>query len=128
MLLNEVVMTRTLTFLHTSPVHIATFDRLLAEVDPGVPVKHMVDESLLRDARAYGITAELIERITRRIVDAFADDAAVVVCTCSTIGGCAEQANHSTERPIVRVDRAMAERAVATGSRIIVVAALASTL
>jgi hypothetical protein len=120
-------MPKTLTFLHTSPVHIATFDRLLAELGPDIPAKHLVDESLLQDARAHGITAELTQRITKRLMDASADDA-VVVCTCSTIGGCAEQIGHSLARPIVRVDRAMAERAVATGARILVVAALASTL
>jgi len=121
-------MANTLTFLHTSPVHIATFDQLLAEIDPSIPVKHVVDESLLHDARANGITAELSYRINQTLVDAIADDAAVVVCTCSTIGGCAEQASHGTDRPIIRVDRAMAEQAVAIGERIVVVAALASTL
>jgi hypothetical protein len=121
-------MTKTLTFLHTSPVHIATFDQLLAEIDPDIPARHVVDESLLQDARASGITAELTQRITQTLVDAIADDTAVVICTCSTIGGCAEQINHGTNRPIIRVDRAMAERAVATGERIVVVAALASTL
>jgi hypothetical protein len=125
---NEALMPKTLTFLHTSSVHIATFDQLLAEIDPGIPAKHVVDESLLQDARASGITVELAQRITQALVDAIADDAAVVVCTCSTIGGCAERANHGTGRPIIRVDRAMAERAVATGQRIVVVAALASTL
>ena len=121
-------MPKTLTFLHTSPVHIATFDQLLAEIDPDIPAKHVVDESLLRDARASGITAELAQRITQALVDASADDTAVVVCTCSTIGGCAEQANHISSRPIIRVDRAMAERAVAAGERIVVVATSASTL
>ena len=121
-------MPKTLMFLHTSPVHIATFDQLLAEIDPSIPAKHLVDEGLLRDARANGITAELRQRITQTLVDAIADDAAVVVCTCSTIGGCAEQANHGTDRSIIRVDRAMAERAVAIGERIVVVAALVSTL
>jgi hypothetical protein len=121
-------MPKTLTFLHTSPVHIATFDRLLAEIDPDIPAKHVVDESLLRDARAQGITAELEQRITATLRDAIAEDTAVLVCTCSTIGGCAERADHGSDRPVVRVDRAMAERAVATGTRIVVVAAVASTL
>ena len=121
-------MPKTLTFLHTLPMNIATFDRLLAEIDPTIPVKHLVDESLLRDARASGITPELAQRVTQTIRNAMADDAAVVVCTCSTIGGCAEQTGHGTDRPVVRVDRAMAQRAVAIGERIIVAAALESTL
>jgi hypothetical protein len=52
----------------------------------------------------------------------------VVLCTCSTIGGAAEQVRHPSAGPVQRVDRAMAERAVAIGSKIVVVAALASTL
>lgn len=118
---------KTLTFLHTSPVHIATFDSLLAEIEPDLPVKHLVDERLLQDARTYGLTPVLIGRITQTIDQAIADNAAVVLCTCSTIGGCAEQLAQ-TDRPVLRVDRAMAERAVALGTRIIVAAALISTL
>lgn len=122
------MMPKTLTFLHTSPVHIATFDRLLAELAPTIPARHIVDESLLEQARAAGLTPALEQRVTRVIAEELAGEAAVVVCTCSTIGGCAERAGHAAGGPVVRVDRAMAERAVAMGERIIVAAALASTL
>ena len=122
-------MKKNLIFLHTSPVHIATFDRLLAEIDPGIPVQHMVDEGLLREARAVGgISPELAGRVTQTVLRAAANDAAVIVCTCSTIGGCAEQASQQADCPVVRVDRAMADQAVRLGELIIVVAALASTL
>jgi hypothetical protein len=123
-------VTKTLTFLHTLPIHIATFDRLVAEIDPAIPVRHVVDESLLQEARAAGaITPELERRIGARVRQAAeAEDAAVVLCTCSTIGGSAEQSGGQLDQPVLRVDRPMAERAVATGSRIVVAAALASTL
>jgi hypothetical protein len=122
-------LTKTLTFLHTSPVHIATFDDLLAEVDPAIPVRHIVDESLLREAREAGaITSQLEQRVRDAVRGAFAQGAAVVLCTCSTIGGCAEQAGEQTPNSVLRVDRPMAERAVALGSRIVVAAALASTV
>lgn len=122
-------MTKTLTFLHTSPVHIATFDRLLGEIAPDMPARHIVDESLLSDARAAGtITPELQQRVSTTLEDAFDDGAAVVLCTCSTIGGCAEDVGRQTSVPVLRVDRAMAERAVQLGPRILVAAALASTL
>ncbi len=127
-------MNKTLTFLHTSPAHIDTFTKLLAEIDPTIPVKHLVDESLLNDARAYGMTPELTQRITHTVQSAIADNAAVVVCTCSTIGGAAEKANASpavdrtTGRTVMRVDRAMAEHAVTMGKHIIIAAALESTL
>jgi hypothetical protein len=121
-------MTHTLTLLHTAPVHIDTFDRLVAEIDPSIPVRHIVDESLLHDARAAGtITPDLARRIHTRVREAAAD-AAVVLCTCSTIGGSAEEAGGQSAATVLRVDRPMAERAVALGSRIVVAAALASTL
>jgi len=122
-------MTKTLTFLHTSSVHIATFDRLLAEIAPEVPVRHVVDESLLSEARTAGaITPDLQRRIDATVRGAIEQDAGVVLCTCSTIGGCAEDVGRKTSTPVLRVDRAMAERAVALGPRILVAAALASTL
>ncbi len=122
-------MSKTLAFLHTSPVHIAAFDRLLAEIDPGMTAHHIVDESLLNEARASGeITPALEQRIAAALRDASAPDGAVVLCTCSTIGGSAEAAGIRAGDVVLRVDRPMAERAVAMGDRILVAAALASTL
>jgi hypothetical protein len=122
-------MSKTLAFLHTSPVHIATFDRLLAEIDPSVTARHIVDESLLNDARTAGeITPVLEQRIVALLHDASAPNGAVVLCTCSTIGGSAEAAGTRAGDVVLRVDRPMAERAVALGDRILVAAALASTL
>src|SRR5215217_9599704 len=122
-------MGKTLAFLHTSPVHIATFDRLLAEIDPSVTARHIVDESLLNEARAAGeITPALEQRIAVALHDASAPDDAVVLCTCATIGGSAEAAGARAGQVVLRVDRPMAERAVALGRRILVAAALESTL
>ena len=52
----------------------------------------------------------------------------MILCTCSTIGASAEKVNHLTDGVIVRIDRPMAEKAVEIGSRIIVAAALESTI
>lgn len=122
------MMTKKLTFLHTAASNVTTFDRLVREVAPDIPVEHLLDERLLADARAAGsITPALAQRIEARILDADAESA-TVLCTCSTIGGAAEQITHPTAGPVLRVDRAMAEATVATGPRILVAAALASTL
>ena len=122
-------MAKTLAFLHTSPIHIVTFDRLLAEIDPSVVARHVVDESLLEDARAAGaITPTLEQRIAAALRHASAPDDATVLCTCSTIGGSAEAAGARAGQVVLRIDRPMAERAVALGERILVAAALPSTL
>ncbi len=117
-----------LAFLHTTPVLIDTFDRLVGEADPELPVRHIVEEEFLNEAREKGISQDLDGRIQGRIGAAIEDGARVVLCTCSTIGASAEGANDTADGVVVRVDRPMAEKAVEIGSRIIVAAALESTL
>jgi hypothetical protein len=117
----------TLTFLHTSPVHIERFQALAAQLAPGVPVQHLVHESLLQEARESGITPELTQRVEAILAEA-APQSKVILCTCSTLGGCAEEIGQQTGSRVIRVDRPMAEKAVSLGRRIIVAATLASTL
>lgn len=52
----------------------------------------------------------------------------VVVCTCSTLSGAAEQLTNAVGIPVVRIDRPMAQRAAALGGRIAVVVAVPSSL
>lgn len=116
-----------IAFLHTSPVHVATFEALVAELAPGTRTVHIVDEALLAAARVQGITAEVAAQVAAALTKG-ARQSAVLLCTCSTIGACAESIGLPAGQPVLRVDRAMAERAVALGSRITLAAALESTL
>ena len=117
-----------LALLHTTPVLIDTFDRLIDEAGLELPIRHIVEEGFLTEAREKGISQDLDGRIQGRIGAAIEEGASVVLCTCSTIGGSAESANDATDGVIVRVDRPMAEKAVEIGSRIVIAAALESTL
>ncbi|MEU4621824.1 aspartate/glutamate racemase family protein [Actinoplanes sp. NPDC023801] len=110
-------------FLHTAEVHVATFRTLFAELaPPGLHDLHLVDEKLLADARRTGSAPDLAKRL-EELVAAGAD---LIVCTCSTIGADAEAM--SGDVPVLRLDRPMAEAAVAAGDRIAVVATVESTL
>ncbi|MGX1542168.1 aspartate/glutamate racemase family protein [Streptomyces adustus] len=116
-----------LALLHTSPVHVPVFDALRDEAHPGLELRHFVDEGLLERARAAGPGAVAAD--VRAAVDrAVADGARAVLCTCSTIGAVAEAYGAEAGVPVLRVDRPMAAAAVAAGSRVVVLAALASTL
>ena len=117
-----------LAFLHTSPVHIDTFNRLIEEASLELPFRHIVEEQFLAEARDKGITQNLDERIRDCILSVIEKGATVILCTCSTIGASAEKVNNLTDGVIVRIDRPMAEKAVEIGSRIIVAAALESTI
>ncbi|MGW0819297.1 aspartate/glutamate racemase family protein [Streptomyces viridiviolaceus] len=116
-----------LALLHTSPVHVPVFDALRDEAHPGLELRHLVDAGLLDRARREGPEAvtDAVLAALRRAVD---DGARAVLCTCSTIGGVAEAAAERAGVPVLRVDRPMAAAAVAAGPRVVVLAALESTL
>lgn len=115
-----------LAFLHTAKVHVETFSKLVAEISPNISVRHDVNEGLLEQARKTGITPEMETRICKAMQEAASTGASVVVCTCSTIGGIAERSGQGFTP--MRIDRAMADEAVNLGQRILIVAALESTL
>ena len=115
-------------FLHTSSVHTSTFDRLVADIDPNLETVVVVDESLLDQARRAGPTHPgVLDGISEALDQLELAGASTIVCTCSTIAGEAERLGELRKIEVARVDRAMAESAIATGSRIAVVAALEST-
>ena len=117
-----------LGFLHTSPVHVASFDRLLCRFGPDLAVRHEVRPDLLDAVVSAGAITDSVRLATAAAVASLASAGArVIVCTCSTLGGLAE-ASPAAGALVLRIDRAMAERAVASGGRVLVTAALASTL
>lgn len=122
-------MVADIAFLHTSPVHVATFDALMEELAPQMAVQHVVDEALLRDARSKGVgDARLVDRVHQAMRRGADSGARLVVCTCSTIGGIAEAMPPGEGFMSARIDRAMADEAVRLGPGIRVLAALESTL
>ncbi|WP_199820476.1 aspartate/glutamate racemase family protein [Streptomyces sp. NRRL F-2664] len=113
-----------LTLLHTSPVHVPVFDALRDRHHPGAVLRHLVVPELLGRARADGPRAAAP---ALRELLAGAGPGPVLV-TCSTIGATAESLGPGLGVPVLRVDRPMAAAAVRTGPRIVVLAALGSTL
>ncbi len=119
---------RTVAFLHTADVHVATFSGLLSEVVPAAKETHLVDAELLSDARRHGVDAGIEARILARLRELAVLEPGAIVCTCSTLGGSAERLARWIETPVVRIDRPMAESAVAHGGRVALVVAVDSTL
>lgn len=121
----------TVGFFHTSPHHAATFRSLVAELLPDASVIEVVDEIVLDQARRLGVRDV---RVLGAVADRLAElvDADIVVCTCSTLGGVAEHVGREAGSTVVRVDRAMVDRAVEIAvegaGRVAVVAAVESTV
>lgn len=117
-----------LGLLHTAASHAATLEARARAVDPTLGVRHAVEPGLLADATAAGGVDEALRARVVAAVDGLrAAGARLVVCTCTTIGDAAESADRPAA-PVLRIDRPMAEAAVARGARIGVVAALPTAL
>jgi len=117
-----------LVFYHTSQANVETFTKLFEEMGRSdLAVRHIVDEEALARAMAEGVSAELESEVSGRMLAALADSRALL-CTCSSIGSCAEVAASRSTHPVLRIDRPMAEKAVDCGKRVVIAAALQSTL
>ena len=116
---------KTIAFLHTAAVHQPTFGALMARLAPDIALRHLNDESLLADAMAG---ADVTARLEGRLQELAADRPDLIVCSCSTLGGPAETVGRALGLRVMRIDRAMAEQAVAGGGRILVAACIASTI
>lgn len=118
-----------LVLLHTAQSNVTAFAKLLAETAPDVPAIHILRDDLLKAAFAAGELTDAIRAETAATVRALAaDDAGLVLCTCSTIGPGADDAAKTTPVPILRIDRPMMMAALNAGRRIAVAATFATTM
>lgn len=121
-------MTAPLALFHTGESHIATFGPMIARLAPEIPLVHRVRQDLLDAAQPNGLTPAIRRRAVQDLLGLADAGAAVVLCTCSTLGPAAETAADLAEVPVLRVDRPMMEAALDRGLRIAVAACLASTI
>ena len=120
---------RRLGLVHTSATLVPAFEQLCRERLPGVAVFNIVDDSLIKDVIAHGrLRPATARRVVQHVVAAEAAGADTILVTCSSIGRAVETAATLVDVPVIRVDRPLAERAVATGRRIGVIATLPTTL
>ncbi|CUR56100.1 conserved hypothetical protein [metagenome] len=118
-----------LGIIHTVSRLAPTFADLADELLPAVETIVITDELLLkRTVRAGGVDAVTRGRL-RDHVAALADFGVdAVLVTCSSVGGVVDEIASGMDLPVLRVDRAMARRAVALGGTVGVLATLSTTL
>ncbi len=120
---------RTLGVIHTVPVVIDILRGPIQEILPEVNMFNIVDESLLQEALREGkITKGVTRRLCRQVICAAEAGADAILVTCSSISPAVNAARALVERPVVKIDDAMAAKAVELGARIGVTATAASTL
>jgi hypothetical protein len=115
--------------IHTVEGNVKVFGDLVQEIAPGMPAEHVVDESLLSDTIAAGtLTDEVRARFRERAEAARAGGADIIMLTCSSVGPSADGLGDELGVTVLRVDEAMAERAVELGPKVGVAATLPTTL
>lgn len=119
---------RRIAFVHTGAVVIAPFADLAAELLPSIEVQHLLDDRIVADLGRGEDPARIAARLSALGHAAMEAGAEAVLFTCSSIGTFAGPLADELGSPVYRIDEAMADEAVATGSRVSVVATLATTL
>jgi Asp/Glu/hydantoin racemase len=120
---------KTLGLVHTSAALVPVFAQLCREKLPGVKVFNIADDSLVAGIIASGcLTAVIARRVAGYLESAELAGADYIMVTCSSIGPAVEAAAKLAGVPVLRVDQPMADRAVATGGKIGVIATLRTTL
>ncbi len=120
---------KTLGLIHTSAIHVPGFAQLCQEKLPGVKIFNIVDDSLVSGIAAAGsLTPTIARRVASYLESAELAGADYIMVTCSSIGPAVEAGAKLIGVPVLRVDQPMADKAVATGKKIGVVATLQTTL
>ncbi len=122
-------MSNRIAFVHTSATLVPLFQSLAEEKLPGQPVIHISDDSLIKDVIECGeVTPGIAQRVANLVQQAEAARATHIMFTCSSIGEAVEAAAKAAPVPVMRVDQAMASKAVQSAQRIGVIATLPTTL
>ena len=115
--------------IHTSLVSHVELNALFAELLPDAKVHNLIDDSLLFDVMQNGgITEKVISRMCAYVQAAASNGADLIFNQCSSVGEAADIAARLVSVPVLKIDTAMAEKAVQLGPRIGVVATVKSTL
>ncbi len=122
-------MASTVVLVHTLPPLVAVFTRLSGDLLPGVRLLHILDEPLLeRVKQRGGLAPDDTARLRTHVALAEGVGAQAVLVTCSSISPAVDGVRPGARIPVLKIDEAMVERAVASGNRVGVVATAITTL
>lgn len=102
-----------IALIHTKPLTVESLQNLIEENDSEVEVINIVDDSILPELINNKADLSLVEnRVKYYIKTAVEQEADLVLSACSSIGEIFEKEDPNYRIPIMRIDSAMAEKAV----------------
>ena len=115
--------------IHTSNVSYYDLKDLFAKYGNDIEYHNIVDDSLLDEVKANGhVTPAIISRMCTYFKIAEDLGADLIFNQCSSVGEASDIASKCVKIPVVKIDEAMAEKAVSMGNKIAVIATVASTV
>lgn len=118
-----------IAMIHTAPATITVLKPLVAEHMPAIEVMNVMDDSILPQLLSNGNDlSEIKQRFDQYVNIAVAQGASAVICACSSLGPLVETVHPKPPIPVFRIDEAMAEAAIKSGTKIGVVATMETTL
>lgn len=125
-------MSKTLALIHTSQLFFtaeAGLMKLFDQIMPEVRLINILDDSLLRDCMdAGGMTHRVTRRLCEYVRSAEDAGANAALSLCSSVGPAIDVARELVSIPVLKIDDAHTEAAVALAGRIGVLATVATTL
>ncbi|MFY0650775.1 MAG: Asp/Glu/hydantoin racemase [Cyclobacteriaceae bacterium] len=120
---------KTVVAVHTAMPMVEPTKELFNKHLPDVRLINIVDDSLIQDVIREGLVSESVKKRLLGYYDSSIEAGAdVIFNTCSSIGDVALEAKSKIEVPLVKIDDAMARKAVQESSNIAVMATLPTTL
>ena len=115
--------------IHTSPVSLNDLKALFKEIVPEVEMVNIIDDSLLDEVKKVGhINPAIISRMCAYVQVAKTLKPDLIFNQCSSVGEAFDIARSQADCKTLKIDEPMAEKAVELGSKIGVVATVASTM
>lgn len=116
-----------IALLHTGAVVIPMAGEFVKRELPGVTAINYLDDRIVADLGDPELASTVPDRIGELARAAVGAGAEAILLTCSSISELAAATAERVGVPILRIDEAMADQAVATGVRIAVLATLPTT-
>lgn len=122
-------MKKSIAIIQTSAVSSAELKALCDELLPDVTVYQIIDDSLIKEINANGgPTIGVKRRMYNYYQQAESLGVDAILNQCSSVGEVADAIKPFLSIPVVKVDEAMAEKAVSLGRKIAVVATVPTTV
>ena len=122
-------MGKSIAIIETSAVSSAELNALCKEIMPDVKIWEIIDNSLIAEVNANGgVTSGVRRRMISYYENAQSLGVDAILNQCSSVGEVAESCKSIVDVPIVRIDEAMARKAVSLGKKIGLVATVSTTV